>query len=756
MYDVDYQYFIELLKFLKMKKLKFIIFVLFIGMWNFVYSQNIRGKVVDSKTGNALPGVVVAIPELNKGTVTNDSGEFEIKKIPAGSFKMQLSYMGYKTIIESFDSRKKDFYNFKMSPSCIETEEVVVSGGTFSPAHTNAVKVESINISRVSQSPTLSGFLATIPGVDLIRKGNAVTKPVIRGLSGTNILVLRDGFRLEDYQFSEDHPFLVDKDGIDRVEVIKGPASLLYGSDAIGGVINFITEKPAPVGKMKIDYSSSYFSNGGGINQGIGIKASRTNFMWGIRGGLRTSKDFYDGSGRQVLNTRFNRQIAKAFAVWNTNKAIFRLFYTFSANKFGMSVKPALPMVKGNSYQNKVFYQDLHNNFVGLKNTFFLSKLLKLKVNLSYENNDRALDIRDTMNPAIHMNLQTLTYETKLEAGNDIFTFIGGLQGYGKFNRNLSDATSMIIPAYVLNTNAVYSLLKWNAFRGFYLQTGLRYEMSGVKIPSQDYYNLFQTDTSLFFHNLSGSFGATYKVSNDLNLRLNFASGYRMPNLPELTQYGVHGYRFEEGNMDLKSQRSYETDFSVHYHTNKFLFDIAAFYNKINDYIFLSPTNDTSTNGMQVYKYLQSNAEIYGFETGMEYFPIDNLDLKLSYNYTLGRQEKGYLPLIPQNKLRIKFVYHLPDFLIFRQTSLSLSDVYAFAQNNVSQYENRTAAYDLLNFHFDFKNRIGKQLMMWEFGCNNIFDQKYNDHLSTLKDVGYFDMGRSFFVSLKLPLEMRY
>ncbi len=721
-----------------------------------LFSQNIRGRITDAKSGEAMPGVIIEIPELEKGTVTNDSGFFKINKIPTGTFKMEIRFLGYKTEIVNVNKKNKNIVNVKLQRADIETQAVVISGGNFSPAHTNAVKVQSISLINKPPSESIAGFLTSVPGVDMISKGNGVTKPVIRGLTGTNILVLKDGFRLEDYQFSEDHPFLIDQTGIDRVEIIKGPASLLYGSDAIGGVINFISENPAPTGKIQGDYNAAYFSNSQGLFQNIGIKASSPKLMWGIRTSMKNHKDFYDGAGRQVLNSRFNRDLAKAFLIYNAKNAIFRLHYEFSRSRFGMSIAPALSLVKDNSRKNKVFYQDLKNHFISSQNTFFAGNNMKIKANFSYENNERALKAIDSINPPIHMLLQTLSYETKAEFAKNQMTLITGIQGYFKDNHNLKNATSSIIPDYFLNTNAVFSLIKWNIFNGFFLQTGLRYEYSNVKIPHQDYYNRFNTDTSLFFKNLSGSFGATYKLNNFINLRTNFASGYRMPNLPELTQYGVHGARFEQGSMKLNSQRSFEGDFSVHIHSKTLLIDLATFYNKIDNYIFLSPTNKYADNGMQIYQYMQNNADIYGFEAGTEFWPIKKLELKLTYNYTIGKQYDEYLPLIPQNKLRVNMDFSVGNSKLFRNVHLNLNTVYAFAQNKVSDFEQTSAAYYLLNSSLSFQTNLKKQRIIWQIACDNILNAKYNDHLSTLRDVGFFDMGRSFSISLKIPFTADY
>jgi len=136
--------------------------------------------------------------------------------------------------------------------SIIRGEEIVVTGGFIGAQHNNAVKINTIQSLDLYKSgtPSLMESLKQIPGIDLISKGPGIGSPVIRGLSMSNILFLNNGVPMENFQFSENHPFMVDEVGSARVEVIKGPAALIYGSGAVGGVLNLIKEAPAPEGKI--------------------------------------------------------------------------------------------------------------------------------------------------------------------------------------------------------------------------------------------------------------------------------------------------------------------------------------------------------------------------------------------------------------------------------------------------------------------------------------------------------------------------
>ena len=226
-----------------MYKKYFILIIILLSVFSGFTQTEVRGTTKNSSTGESLPGVNVFIPEIHKGTFTDENGKYPLDQLPKGRFLIQFSSVGFKTIIrELILNDSAVTLNINLVPEIIHTHEVVISGGAYSTQHDNAFKIESMNQQEMNESGGVSLMkkLSAIPGIDAISKGTGVTTPVIRGLSTSNILVLNNGIRMENFQFSANHPYLIDEFGVERVEVIKGAASLLYGSDAIGGVMNFI------------------------------------------------------------------------------------------------------------------------------------------------------------------------------------------------------------------------------------------------------------------------------------------------------------------------------------------------------------------------------------------------------------------------------------------------------------------------------------------------------------------------------------
>ena len=286
-----------------------------------VHAQTyIQGKVTDSN-GEPLVGASVFLPEQNKGTICDSDGTYTIENIPTGKVVVQCSYLGYNPSINSLIIQKgKNELNISLTETTLEMSEVmVVSGGIASSQKDNAIKIEALTSKKIqlSGTPNLMEALSVVPGVDLISNGQGMSKPVIRGLSMNGILMTRDGIRIENYQYSVGHPVGVDDNGTEKVEIIKGPASLLYGSDAMGGVINFISERPAPQGKITGDYQTQVHSNTQGFHNSLGLKGASKKFFAGFRLSHKTHADYKQGGGEYVPNSHFNEYSASLNTGYN-------------------------------------------------------------------------------------------------------------------------------------------------------------------------------------------------------------------------------------------------------------------------------------------------------------------------------------------------------------------------------------------------------------------------------------------------------
>lgn len=727
-----------------------------------LFGQNsIGGIVSDESNHGALPGVNVYIPELQKGTITNEDGHYDISNIPEGLFKIQYSYIGYKTQIIAFNIADRQAINISLAPTTILFQEVIITGGRIGSQHENAIKIESLRKEMLDNAPAENLFqkITQIPGIHAISKGNNIATPVIRGLSTTNIVLLNNGIRMENYQFSEDHPYTIDESDVSTVEVIKGPASLLYGSDAVGGVLNFIKAPPVPVGNISAFVGANYNTNDKSITNTVNLKASGNNFFGGLSGYLHSARDYYDGNGMFIPNTRSNSYSAKLFGGYRNTNGLFSLYYDYNKLQPGVTNDASIKLIKENSRKNEVWYQDLDNHVFAFKNQLFFNKL-KLDVDLSYQFNKRNL-FGNPEAPAfklVDMSLNNYIWQLK---GQYDFSNKSNLvivsQGLIQTSEN-GAAPVYVLPDYSLSGNSVAGLWQYQFGKKTYYQIGIRYDYKVIHAPEQ-YKSGISTEVLEAFNesygNVSFSSGFTWKLHEHTLLRGNIASAYRTPSIAELLQDGIHANRYEIGNRDFVPQRNIEGDIGIHYHSDKLAVDFSTFYNRIFDYIFLAPTNDTTDIGMDIFRYSQNNATLYGIEFFSEYSLLNWLKVNVAYAHVSARQSNGaYLPFIPQDKININFHASKTGNGFFGKVQAGINPLVAFNQNRPHEFETRTEHYFLLNAFVKTKLHISKQEIEFGLFANNLLNTNYYDHLSTLKDLGYYNMGRNISLKLKIPLKL--
>ncbi len=729
------------------------------------HSLNAQNKIIGKITDQnnlPLPGATIFISDMNKGTISDKDGNYELINIPNGKNRIQFSFVGFANRIETVElSGEAKKLNILLKQTAVEADEVVVSGGYNSTQHDNAVKIDVLKLDphTIKITPNFAEVLTQVPGVDMISKGSGVSKPVIRGLSMNDILVLNNGVRFENYQYSSHHPLGIDEFGIEDVEIIKGPASLLYGSDAIGGVINFIKEKPAPVGNIIGDYNLQLFSNTLGMTNNIGIKGASKKFFGGVRAGQKTNADFLQGGGAYTPNSRFNEYSVKANAGFTDKIGTFKLFYDFNNQKLGLVEDEAIELITGRGRKNDIFYQELNTHLISSQNKLYLRKF-KLDINSAYQNTE-LIHFGEENVYELQMKLATLTYEAKLHLpSKENSEYIIGFQGFNQTNTNLNDRETILLPDATTNNYSAFGLFQYTFFSKLKLQTGIRYDnkfISTQTIGLSSESDTYRPAIDKSYGSFSGSFGATYNFSENMLFRANFAAAYRTPNLAELTSNGQHELRYEIGDNNLVPENAYETDLSIHYHKENFTFDIAGFYNIINNYIFISPTGDTTSSGIYIYKYKQANSALFGGEAGLHIHPkpIEWLHFETTFSSVIGKQDNGdYLPFVPAHKLRIELRAEKENLLFLKKAFVSVYTTTAFNQMNAAPDETPTSGYSLLDLSIGGNIKIQNQLMSVSLSANNLFDRKYIDHLSTLKEVGLFNPGRNIALSLRIPFSI--
>ncbi|GIZ09235.1 TonB-dependent receptor [Flavobacterium sp. UMI-01] len=732
--------------------------VLFLGLSAFLQAQQRLSGTVTNNQKQPLAGVSVYISELHKGTTTNENGLFSFSNLPKGDIKIRFVLVGFGTQNKTVKLvNNEENIQVVMDEALFEMDEVIVSTAFNKMQSQNVMKVshESIQSLQTKGTATLIEGLATIPGVSQVSTGTGIGKPVIRGLSGNRVLVYSQGVRIENQQFGDEHGLGLNDAGVESVEVIKGPASLLYGSDALGGVLYFNPEKFADAHAFKTNFSQKLFSNTLGSSTSLGINTATENWKFLARGSYATHSDYSIPDGDRVTNTRFNETDFKTGIGYSNSNFSTVLRYNFNRLDLG------LPEEIGEQTKTKTTdypRQGVDNHLLSLNSVVYLGNS-KLDVDLGYIGNDRN-EFEDSPEAILQMKLKTFNYNAKYhlpKIGN--MESIFGIQGMYQTNANFGE--ELLIPDAKTNDFGVFGTANYQ-WKSNVIQGGLRFDNRKITTEEhgeegeEGYFKAIDQS----FDSFNASLGYKTDVTSNLILRLNLASGFRAPNLAELTSNGVHEgtNRYEIGNANLKNEQNVQTDLNLEYKNTHFEFFVNGFYNHINNYIFTAPTGAVQEDNA-VFEYVQEDAKLYGGEIGIHLHPhpLDWLHLESSFETVTGKKQSqgtgdDYLPLIPANNWNntIRTEFKIGDWL--REGFAALSWNATFTQNNVSGFETRTGGYSLVNFGFGGKITLGKTVFNLNLNGNNLLNKTYIAHLSRLKTDGIANMGRNIVLGLNFEL----
>ena len=754
-----------------------ILTLLLLAVNSFVFSQNeISGKVIDANTGEPVFSANIYFPNLEKGTMTDLDGNFKIQDLPQGSYKMLVSSIGYTTYTQELNIPSGPV-TINLVPSAIEMEEVIVSTPFHQLQSENVMKVERESLSELNRKGalTLSDGITQIAGVESLTTGIGIGKPVIRGLSSNRVLVYTQGVRLENQQYGEEHGLGISSKGIASVEVIKGPASLLYGSDAIGGVLYLNPESYATAGNTNAEFDADYYSNTSGYQGSLMAKTSGKKLKFLARGSYAAHSDYQTGDDVRVTNTRFNEKDLKAGIGYQDSKYKADLRYNYNQSEIGI---PEEIGIQTTEKDPMLPYQLIDNHVVSLDNRFYFeNSSIDFKVGYQFNNRKEFEEHHDheegeeeheeheeteeeheehgeTESP-LEMHLETLNYNLKYnlpKIGN--FETIAGVQGMYQTNENFGE--EQLIPDaetadFGIFATTHYHLENWD------FQGGLRFDnrrLESKAFMAEDGDEIEAVNRS--FNSFNGALGAKFQLDKKFIARLNMASGFRAPNLSELTSNGVHHgtNRYEIGNPDLKNEKNFQVDLSLEWRNQHFEAFVNAFNNSVSDYIYISPTGETIEDDA-VFEYVQDNANLYGGELGFHIHPhpLDWLHFESSFETVTGKLTNDeYLPLIPANSWTNTLRIEMESGKTFtgKYAFVRLKNV--FSQDNPGRFETPTPGYGLLGAGLGTNILFDKALLTLNLSANNLLNKSYISHLSRLKPDGIQNIGRNFMVSASLKL----
>ncbi|CAN5547353.1 TonB-dependent receptor [soil metagenome] len=744
--------------------------------------QSLSGKVYDNDSKETLPGASVYFPDLKTGAVTDANGKYEIKNLPKSKFSMQVKSIGYTTLITIIDLSKTTQKDFSLHVAAIESPEVVVTGSAFSSEKSrSSVPVEQISKLSITSIgvDNIVNAIATTPGVSAISTGDAISKPVIRGLSYNRIVTINEGVRQEGQQWGDEHGIEIDEFSADKIEVLKGPSSLLYGSDALGGVINILEPVSPAAGKIQGELHSNFSTNNKLTASSLMLEGNQNGLVWRARGTYKHAIA-YQTPGERVYNSGFNEKNAEVLAGINRSWGYSHLHFSKWDSDIGFiegerdSASGKLLNAEGTiatdaeltSNSLNLPFQNVSHTKVSLVNNLIIGQS-QLRINAGWQQNDRKEFSSSASDAELWFHLSTITYDAKYYfPQHDSLKGVEAVIGIGGMNQqNENKGVEFLIPGYKLNDFGGFISVK-KSFRKITVNVGGRYDVRHITgepliADSELVFVSFASNFPAF----SGSVGSTYNINDAWNLKANVGRGFRAPNISELSANGVHEgtFRFEKGNPVLKPETSLQFDFGISAEGKKISMSLDGFYNIIDNFIYYRHTAGDSIQAagelFPVYRYTQGNSVLKGFEFTLDIHPISNLHFENSIAYVEG--ENNYihapLPFIPPVKIENELRYTLKTKKSSRliEPYIKIAVVNTLKQDKIDQFETPTSGYTLLNAGVGTSIKAGRQSILVFIAGNNITDTKYFNHLSRLKEVNIYEMGRNITFGINLPFGLK-
>ena len=758
-----------------------------------VVAQNkISGNIKDEQTKEILSGVLIYINDLKTGATTDKEGNFKLENIKTGTYLFEISLIGYKKSVKRIFIGNDTLVSFLISESVSELNEVVITAVSrstelkLSPIIIKPIDVGDLN---ENSSTNLIDALKNVPGLNQITTGAGISKPTIRGLGYNRVISLYNGIRQEGQQWGDEHGIEIDEYSIDRIELVKGPGSMMYGSDGIAGVLNFISPKAPPVGQIKTQLISNYQSNNNLIGYSLSNAGNKKGIQWLGRFSNKFAGNYqnkYDGkiynSGFQEYNGSLFLGVTKKWGYSHLNLSTFNSSLNMvegDRDSLGQFVF-ATPDGSGSTKEVSATSTDLSGYKIGfphqqvyhlrvLSNNYFILRKGTINLDLGFQNNKRK-EYGDVLNPndmALFFDLNTFNYNLRynLEELKGWETSFGGS---GMQQNNYNKGLEFLIPEYSLFDVGGFVFTQ-KTFNKITLAGGLRFDNRNINTHKlildslETPVSVEDSTTNLKFdaftknyNSYSGSIGLSYQINKKSTIKFNLSRGFRAPNIAEISSNGKHEgtLRYEYGTADLKSEVSHQIDLAYFLNSDHVTFEFTPFTNFISNYIFsgklTSAFGGDSIPDLTVptpaYKFTQGDATLIGGEIYLDIHPhpFDWLHIENSFSYVEARQNNQadstkYLPFIPAPKYRGELKAQ------FKKVGKNLANFYIkfgvdyfFKQDKIFSAfgtETETPSYTLLSAGLgaNVKAFNRPNFMSIYISAENLADAAYQSHLSRLK-----------------------
>ena len=642
--------------------------------------------------------------------------------------------------------------------------------------------IQRVDLLRLQKTPLRQIMLnlSQLPSVSMINCGLGINKPVIRGLSFNHIQLFAQGTRFDNQTWDDRHDIGISDNGFDKVEIINGPAALIYGPNTMGGAMIF-SETPLARGEKSNGFVQLGFnSNSVGINIDAALRGTKNDFYYSLATGIKGNTNYVQGGGKSdtsdskplAFNSKFTTIAFKGMAGIRKENRQHQLTYNLYKQLLGIIEDESLEAINNpakkeeRDYEMEAPYQDVETHVISLENRFQSGSKSEFIVNAGYQFNRRKEFEPDTLGPkskflAVALDLSTITGDVQWSYGRtQKVGFNLGAQGFHQTNKNIGNW--VLVPDANINTIGGFITAHYNA-GPVNLLAGIRVDHHQVETmttiasrpdtlnppfakPSQDLKENFTP--------FSYSLGMVYHATTEFSIKLNLASGYTAPNYAQLTSFGRHEgtFRFEIGNNFLNMEESMEGDITLQWENEMVSASVNGYYNHIRSYIYLNPTAD-SAGPLRVYRWTFNNANISGLDLNLELHPVNSwFEGYIRGAVIRGKftDDKGDVPYIPANKLITGLTWKNNDAKKWLKPYVTLQIGAYAAQKKVAQFEEPTSGYVVTDMYAGAVPPFGRH-HRWTgvIFINNIFNVGYFNHLSLIKSINVKEPGRNFGFQLK-------
>ena len=683
----------------------------------------------------------------------------------------------------------------------LDLNEVTVTGvaGNTKLKHSTApITVLTPQELRSTASTNIIDAISHQPGVSQLTTGGSISKPIIRGLGYNRVVVMSEGVRQEGQQWGDEHGVEIDGSSVNSVEILKGPASLMYGSDAMAGVVIMHAQPTLAEGEMSANVSSEFQTNNGLFGYNLSLAGNQRGFVWDARYSDKMAhayKNRYDGyvPGSQ-FRERAGRLMLGLNKAWGHSRLIWTAYHLTPGIVEGERDQETGELEHaddwtGHKYGKMLPFQQVKHYKLVWDNSLNLP-FGNVKAIIGYQQNKRQEFEESADEYDLFFKLHTLTYDlrfvTNESNGWKFSTGIGGM-----YQKSGNEGEEYLIPDYNLFDFGIYATATKNISKRWTLNGGLRFDhrwLHGNELIEAG--NIRFNDFSRHFNGLTGSIGSVYNINEHFNVRLNLARGFRTPNMSELASNGVHegSIRYELGNQQLKAEYSLQADLGLDFTSQYVSAQVALFANRIDNYIYTHRLNQEKEEGYLTYAYTQGDARLLGFEVGIDFHPVHSIHFSNSFSYVDAQlmhasADKKYLPFTPAprwtSELKWEIFHHSHSTVNHHHTADTVhrslfNNLYVAAgldcylkQTHIystDETETVTPGYALLSLSAGTDIQMkGKKIAELYVTADNLLNKAYQHHLSRLKYAdenavtgrrGVFNMGRNITFKIVVPIQL--